>query len=416
MVPVEFRAATGWHGGFGAVDFLQNLLLFAPLGAALCRRPWWQIAISAVALSATVEFFQIWQFERFPSPYDVIANVSGAVCAAYMAKGSRLSANRPAVDFNRCFIAVAVVLGVAIILVWQLPAQSAAIANWDADYPIILGNENTGDRPWRGTIHTLAIVDRALGGDEVRALYRHDNLEQQGGILYLSRSTLNLDGRNELQLPRLLSRRLAEAVHRVGVFSVVARIVVTDLDQQGPARIVSFSKDTQSRNFDLGQLGAAVTFRVRTAVSGMNGERVRAQTESVLKSGEETLIVATYDGRVQRIYVNGEARGRNNIAAAGCTVRSMCESVLPLAWAVLGAIAAILAMSVIPVVTRLQRLVYSLVSSALTILLIHNLHVAPEITQPQFWNYLAAGGGALAVAAAFVPIRALRQRPAARPS
>jgi hypothetical protein len=40
------------------------------------------------------------------------------------------------------------------------------LSNWD-DYGFALGNELTGDRPWLGEIHLVAIFDRALLADEV---------------------------------------------------------------------------------------------------------------------------------------------------------------------------------------------------------------------------------------------------------
>lgn len=40
--------------------------------------------------------------------------------------------------------------------------------NWDADYRLILANELTGDRPWLGDLHLVAMFDRALSIEEVR--------------------------------------------------------------------------------------------------------------------------------------------------------------------------------------------------------------------------------------------------------
>ena len=38
---------------------------------------------------------------------------------------------------------------------------------WDNDYALALGNEMTGDRPWLGTYHMVAIFDRALDQTEI---------------------------------------------------------------------------------------------------------------------------------------------------------------------------------------------------------------------------------------------------------
>ncbi|MBD2112833.1 MULTISPECIES: LamG domain-containing protein [Cyanophyceae] len=44
---------------------------------------------------------------------------------------------------------------------------SGDLSNWDATYRLALGNELTGDRPWLGEYHLVAIYDRALTVEEV---------------------------------------------------------------------------------------------------------------------------------------------------------------------------------------------------------------------------------------------------------
>jgi len=73
---------------------------------------------------------------------------------------------------------------------------------------------------------------------------------------------------------------------------------------------------------------------VQTQVSGTNGQIVRAETAPILRAGEETSIVASYDGAVARILVNGRLYGRQNTAAAGCSMAELCDSAVP--WAGLG--------------------------------------------------------------------------------
>jgi hypothetical protein len=44
---------------------------------------------------------------------------------------------------------------------------NGALSNWDATYRLALGNELTGDRPWLGEYHLVALYDRALSAEEV---------------------------------------------------------------------------------------------------------------------------------------------------------------------------------------------------------------------------------------------------------
>lgn len=42
---------------------------------------------------------------------------------------------------------------------------------WDHGYPLVFGNESTGDRPWFGRLRSVSIYDRALDADEVQESY-----------------------------------------------------------------------------------------------------------------------------------------------------------------------------------------------------------------------------------------------------
>ncbi len=45
-------------------------------------------------------------------------------------------------------------------------------ANWDSSYPLVVANENSGDRPWLGRLHRIAIFSRALEGEQIEEKYR----------------------------------------------------------------------------------------------------------------------------------------------------------------------------------------------------------------------------------------------------
>ena len=47
-----------------------------------------------------------------------------------------------------------------------------SLASWLHRYPLLLGNELTGNRPWAGRLYLLAVYDRALSGDRVAELHR----------------------------------------------------------------------------------------------------------------------------------------------------------------------------------------------------------------------------------------------------
>jgi hypothetical protein len=49
---------------------------------------------------------------------------------------------------------------------------AGALADWSADYRLLLANERTGDRPWLGELHLVAIYGRALAEEEVEQNFR----------------------------------------------------------------------------------------------------------------------------------------------------------------------------------------------------------------------------------------------------
>lgn len=46
-------------------------------------------------------------------------------------------------------------------------SRGGTISNWNANYPLRLANESTGDRHWLGEIYLIAVYDRALSASEI---------------------------------------------------------------------------------------------------------------------------------------------------------------------------------------------------------------------------------------------------------
>ena len=83
-------------------------------------------------------------------------------------------------------------------------------------------------------------------------------------------------------------------------------LVTTDsLNQDGPARIMSFSNDSTHRNFTLGQNGSRFAVRIRTPRTGpnaMGGEF----SFSEIEAGKPTHVIVSYFDRNVYCYINGE--------------------------------------------------------------------------------------------------------------
>jgi hypothetical protein len=67
--------------------------------------------------------------------------------------------------------------------------RAGDLASWDSGFSLLLGNESSNDRPWKGTFHMVALYSRALSAGEVasnhQGLARYDlsKVPSRGGLL-----------------------------------------------------------------------------------------------------------------------------------------------------------------------------------------------------------------------------------------
>ena len=101
------------------------------------------------------------------------------------------------------------------------------------------------------------------------------------------------------------AQKIIDAVSKSGQFSVEAWIKTSKIKQKGPARIVSISKDTSTRNFTLGQDNSSYDFRFRTDRSDKNGlpsvktgNRVKTELTHIIYSRDK-------NGQVN-VFINGK--------------------------------------------------------------------------------------------------------------
>ncbi len=103
---------------------------------------------------------------------------------------------------------------------------------------------------------------------------------------------------------------LIDAVVASGEITVEAWIETNDLEQNGPARIVSISGDTQNRNLTLGQgvhggTGNFMDFRLRTTDTDDNGTPSLASPDGVLRTDLTHLVASRSADGTTRLYFDG---------------------------------------------------------------------------------------------------------------
>ena len=110
------------------------------------------------------------------------------------------------------------------------------------------------------------------------------------------------------------SRKLYDMIEPTREYSVEAWVIADNNAQDGPARIVSYSQDTQVRNLTLGQNAIYYVLRNRSIETSANGtpaiEALDPQVDTNLQH-----IVATFDEATGRkVYINGQLSIEENLA------------------------------------------------------------------------------------------------------
>lgn len=129
-----------------------------------------------------------------------------------------------------------------------------------------------------------------------------------GGLHFISDS---LQAQSPGAATKLYNRLIA-----TNALSVEAWALPDNLTQTGPARIVSYSTDAQTRNFTLGQEAAGLAMRLHTPQSGPNGANPDLAISGVITT-ELQHLMATFDGSTVRLYVDGVAQQETLELAGG---------------------------------------------------------------------------------------------------
>ena len=343
LFPFQIVHCTGppWSFGLNGSDLIANVLLFLPLGLVLGRRHPVLVLLGALALSGAVEIAQGW-LPRQRSFVDVLGNVLGAATGLLLLRVLASELELPRV---RAVLRVGAAIVIAATLLAAARLSVNDFSNWES-FPLVVGNEATGDRPWSGTLAEFAIYDRALAGEAIeRDRAGAPPLWEDGGPVLWVRleepPVARLDGPDgsepapELfsshagapsgphrfskpwRLPDRFADHLYERLTTTGRLTIRARIRPESLEAYGPARILSFSLDPYQRNFTLAQQGPNVSFRVRTPTTGANGSEPEVETFGSPLTTREHWIEAAFDGQVSRIIVDASCQREVLIAMHG---------------------------------------------------------------------------------------------------
>ena len=228
------------------------------------------------------------------------------------------------------------------------------LINWDTGFRLALANELTKDRPWRGTLHLVALYDRDLSVEEVsrnhaagprrrdatapaqaadgpsakdlQALYRFD--EGHGDVVrdtsgagepinlkIESTSAVKWDASGlTVNEPTIIAsaeppNRLIEALKERGAVTIEAWVAPRDVQQSGPARVVTLSADPTQRNFTLGQDADKYQVRLRATGTDANGMPALEGPGGSARARLTHVVYTRTRAGQARLYIDGEESG-----------------------------------------------------------------------------------------------------------
>jgi len=157
----------------------------------------------------------------------------------------------------------------------------------------------------------IASVVYALPTADDAAIARKPGSDEALAAGLQTRGTARLDGHHAMltdggaYIVEGVNDALLEACRTTNELTVEALIQSHQADQRGPARIVSFSNDSQRRNFTLGQERDQLIFRLRTTRNGENGMNRQPQLGK-LPTDRLTHVVVTYSPGNMTAYIDGK--------------------------------------------------------------------------------------------------------------
>ena len=338
-------------------DQIKNLFLFLPFGFGLMcwlhtRRvgtiPKLIIVLaSSCILSLFVEVLQAFTPLREPTVADIFNNtfsgVLGIICFYIwnykVLERLTILLNKKVSDQRL----IAIIVGyIAVSLLIPIGLQSTTnLSNWNLDFPLILGNEKSGDRAWRGYISDVYIADLAISTEEVAKVFADKNSinglgslvayyplngedgysDRTGNLPDLTRggaknrSTKRLPVQTVTQPNRGVFlnalywleaeqvKSLNQRIRQANQFTIGATIASTGLNNK-LGRIISVSNSTTERNFSLEQRDEKLVVRLRTPLGGENATYIMNYVFDVFTDNSPHQIVITYTGSVLQVYLD----------------------------------------------------------------------------------------------------------------
>jgi glycopeptide antibiotics resistance protein len=347
------QVATGFTNRTSVQDLLANVVFFIPFGFGVTSalysaklKPLAKLAIvliASAALSASVEMLQVFLPARTATYSDVLTNVLGGglgwfcfqLAGAPLLKRTeklRGALSRWEQSLPQKYL-VAAFLGYMLMAFGAAAAlQTGSLAHWSSEYPLILGNNQSGQRAWEGAISDLLIADRAISASEANRLLAGNNppvfapeslvavYSLSGSAPYRDQTGVSPDLSWRGQPPTAptaptLSTRhwletdgaAAKAIQRLKTsseFTLVTTVTPATLNHNYFARFLSIAASPTEYNLILGQVGPLLLFWVQTTRPAQVTQMPNAFVGGIFAADVPRKLVFTYAGLSARLYTD----------------------------------------------------------------------------------------------------------------
>jgi len=140
-----------------------------------------------------------------------------------------------------------------------------------------------------------------------------------GGVTWVAGYGIDIKSGQRAQGSALASTKLSDRIKLTGEYSVEAWVVPANVTQEGPARIISYSASTTTRNFTLGQTLYNYEFMHRSTTTDANGDpsMATADADEDLQAALQHVVITFDPVNGRQIYVNGVHTGDVDTIAGG---------------------------------------------------------------------------------------------------
>ena len=348
-------------------DYANNIILFIPWGFGLAwilpRKKTTYIStlilavVTSFGISLTVEILQYFLPERVSNFTDVATNTIGGGIGAFIYRYRLQISNffRTLISSNYHRLSpksvglVFIGYFVFIYLVVFSLLFNVNLSNWDRDFPLIIGNETTGDRPWSGKINQFHISNRALSGTEIDTAFEarelfwlkpgnsvvsylfSDEIEDINSnftniladqpLLVWQQPFRSQDARDSSNQNKLKSitlgqnrwlktsesvSKITQKIQQTNQFTISAIVATQKIQQPDYPRIISISKNPYYRNITIAQNREDLILRFRTPVTGVNGNEPELLIPNIFNDLDFHHLIITFDADTLDLYIDNQ--------------------------------------------------------------------------------------------------------------